>query len=109
MNNLIVSIIMPYYKKDKYIYETIESILKQTFQNFEIIIVDDERTNQSSKIMKKLKDKDNRIIVVENKHNLGAGLSRNKAVRFPRVIISFVIVMIFGKDEIRNSIEVYEK
>ena len=81
MNNLIVSIIMPYYKKDKYIYETIESILKQTFQNFEIIIVDDERTNQSSKIMKKLKDKDNRIIVVENKHNLGAGLSRNKAVR----------------------------
>ena len=66
MNNLIVSIIMPYYKKDKYIYETIESILKQTFQNFEIIIVDDERTNQSSKIMKKLKDKDKRIIVIEN-------------------------------------------
>ena len=80
MSSLIVSIIMPYYKKDEYIYETVESILKQTFQNFEIIIVDDERTNQSSKIMKKLKDKDSRIIIIENERNLGAGLSRNKAV-----------------------------
>ncbi len=80
MSSLIVSIIMPYYKKDEYIYVTVESILKQTFQNFEIIIVDDERTNQSSKIMKKLKDKDNRIIIIENERNLGAGLSRNRAV-----------------------------
>ena len=66
MSNPIVSIIMPYYKKDEYIYETVESILKQTFQNFEIIIVDDERTNQSLKIMEKLKDKDGRIIIIEN-------------------------------------------
>ena len=84
MSDLIVSIIMPYYKKDKYVYETVESILNQTFQNFELIIVDDERTNQSSKIMEKLKHKDIRIIIIENENNLGAGLSRNKAVRLSR-------------------------
>ena len=80
MSNLIVSIIMPYYKKDEYIYETVDSILKQTFQSFEIIIVDDERTTESAKIMKKLKDKDRRITIIKNEHNLGAGPSRNKAV-----------------------------
>ena len=53
MSNLIVSIIMPYYKKDEYIYETVDSILKQTFQSFEIIIVDDERTTESAKILLK--------------------------------------------------------
>ena len=71
---------MPYYKKDEYIYETVDSILKQTFQSFEIIIVDDERTTESAKIMKKLKDKDRRITIIKNEHNLGAGPSRNKAV-----------------------------
>ena len=71
---------MPYYKKDEYIYETVESILNQTFQSFEIIIVDDERTTESAKIMKKLKDKDGRIKIIKNENNLGAGPSRNKAV-----------------------------
>lgn len=80
MSKFIVSIIMPYYKKDEYIYETIESILKQTFQSFEIIIVDDEITTESAKIMQKLKDKDGRIKIIKNEHNLGAGPSRNKAV-----------------------------
>jgi len=84
MNKLLVSIIMPYYKKDKYIRDTINSILNQTFQNFEILIVDDELTEESNKVLKELKKVDGRIKVIENQKNLGAGLSRNKAIDFSK-------------------------
>lgn len=84
MNNLSVSIIMPYFKKDKYIYESVNSILKQTFQNFEILIVDDELTYESNEIMKYLKKIDNRITIIKNEYNLGAGLSRNNAIKFSK-------------------------
>tara|TARA_B100000989_G_scaffold298691_1_gene289158 strand:+ start:7792 stop:8523 length:732 start_codon:yes stop_codon:yes gene_type:complete len=75
---------MPYYKKDKYIRDTINSILNQTFQNFEILIVDDELTEESNKVLKELKKVDGRIKVIENQKNLGAGLSRNKAIDFSK-------------------------
>ena len=50
----LTTIILPYYKKSQFIDQTIQSILNQTNQKFEIIIVDDELSDQSSKIMNKL-------------------------------------------------------
>ena len=44
----LVSIIMPYYKKEHYLKSTIESILNQSYQNFEIILVDDQVDDKSS-------------------------------------------------------------
>ena len=71
---------MPYYKKSKYIDETINSILNQSMQEFEIIIIDDELTESSLKVLKNLKKLDSRVKVFRNNENLGAGQSRNNAI-----------------------------
>ncbi len=75
-----VSIIMPYYKKSSYIDETVNSLLNQTFKEFEIIIVDDELSEDSSKVLSRIKQLDKRIYIFKNKKNLGAGQSRNNAI-----------------------------
>ena len=71
---------MPYYKKDVFIYKTIESILNQSYQNIEILIIDDELNDQSSKVLKNLSNRDKRIKILFNQKNLGAGPSRNKGI-----------------------------
>lgn len=73
----LISIIIPYFKKKKFILNCINSILKQSYQNFEIIIINDECSNESNLILEEIKNKDLRIKVINNKNNLGPGLSRN--------------------------------
>lgn len=76
-----VSIIMPYYKKNFYIEETINSIINQSYQKFEIILIDDELSIESGEVLKKIKKKDERIKIINNKNNLGAGESRNAGIK----------------------------
>ena len=80
----LVSIVMPYYKKVNFIKDSIESILRQSFKNFEIIIVDDESSSESIRILKKIQDRDKRIKIIKNNKNLGAGISRNKGIKFSK-------------------------
>ena len=77
----LVSIILPYYKKKDFILLTIQSILKQTYKNFEIIIVNDEQSNESKDILEDIKKKDKRILIINNENNFGAGLSRNEGIK----------------------------
>ena len=79
MKNL-VSIIMPSYNTANYISESINSVMNQTYKNWELIIVDDCSTDNTDEIVKKfLKDK--RIRYFKNNKNSGAAISRNKALR----------------------------
>lgn len=73
-----VSIILPVYNSEKYIEETIKSVLNQTYTNWELIIVDDCSKDNSLKIVEQLKTEQFRII--KNKENSGVALSRNKAI-----------------------------
>jgi len=73
----LVSIIIPYFKKKKYIADTINSILNQTYKNFEIIIVYDDPEKKDLEYIKKLISTDNRVKLIVNEKNLGAGISRN--------------------------------
>ncbi len=77
----LVSIIIPYYKKRRYITDTLKSVLKQTYKNFEIIIIYDDDDKDELKFIKKLVNIDKRIILMINKKSLGAGLSRNKGIK----------------------------
>lgn len=71
---------MTYYQKSEYIHETIRSILKQSLKDFEIIIIDDEVSENSQKVLSEIKKLDTRIKIFRNKENLGAGQSRNNAI-----------------------------
>jgi|TARA_B110000259_G_scaffold157750_1_gene179813 teichuronic acid biosynthesis glycosyltransferase TuaG len=77
----LVSIITPYYKKKKYIELTINSVLQQTYKNFELIIIYDDQNKEDLNFLKNLIKKDKRIKLYINKKNLGAGRSRNKGIK----------------------------
>ena len=77
----LVSIIIPYYKKREYITSTLNSVLKQTYKNLEIIIIYDDQDKEDLELMKKLIKLDKRIILIINKKTLGAGLSRNYGIK----------------------------
>lgn len=62
--SIIVSVIMPVYNREKFIQETIESILNQTYTDFELIIVDDGSSDRTKAIIKSIDD--SRIVLVEH-------------------------------------------
>ena len=80
----LVSIIMPYYKKKEFIYDSIKSILSQSYKEFEIIIVDDELSLESKLILNKILKKDKRIKIIKNSNNIGAGETRNNGIKFSK-------------------------
>ena len=73
----LVSVIIPYFRKKKYITETISSVLRQTYEYLEVIIVYDDETKVDLDFINNLKNKDSRIKIITNPLNLGAGESRN--------------------------------
>ncbi|MBN2444212.1 MAG: glycosyltransferase family 2 protein [Spirochaetales bacterium] len=75
-----VSIITPLYNAEKYIKETVESVLSQTFKDFEWLIVDDCSTDSSRKILKKIAAEDQRIKLLDLKSNKGPIFARNYAL-----------------------------
>ena len=77
---MLVSIIMPYFKKKKYVKDSVLSVLNQTFQNFELLIIYDNHTNDELKFINKIKRLDKRIKVIKNKSNIGVGPSRNVGI-----------------------------
>ena len=78
MNDL-VSIIMPSYNTAAYIKQSIESVLKQSYTNWELIIVDDCSSDNTDEVMKSINDV--RVKYLKNEKNSVAALSRNRALR----------------------------
>lgn len=76
MENPTISIIVPVYNVEKYLDRCIQSILNQTFKDFELILVDDGSTDNSGFICEKYKEMDNRIVVI-HKENGGLSSARN--------------------------------
>lgn len=65
----MISIVLPSYNGEKYIEATIESVLQQTYREFELIVVNDASTDSTSKIIEKYLKKDNRVKVINNEIN----------------------------------------
>lgn len=76
----LVSIIMPSYNTGRFIKETIESVLAQTYTNWELLIVDDCSSDNTDAIVKQFLN-DERIHYLKNEVNSGAAISRNRALR----------------------------
>ena len=80
MKQGLVSIVTPCYNGEKYIAETIESVLAQTYENWEMIIVDDGSKDSSADVVKNYMKKDNRIHLHQQK-NGGSAAARNNGIR----------------------------
>lgn len=77
-----ISIIMPVYNSEKYLADTINTIINQSYQNWELIVIDDCSTDNSYDIVKSLREKDNRIKLYKNEKNLGICGNRNKGLKY---------------------------
>ena len=73
-----LSILMSAYNSELYIEQSIESILSQTFIDFEFLIIDDGSNDNTYKICEKFKKIDSRVILFRNKNNIGLTKSLNK-------------------------------
>lgn len=76
-----VSVVMPAYNAEKYLSEAIESVLNQSFKDFEFIIIDDCSTDNTSKIALEYASKDKRIKYFRNEDNVGCTASLNNGLK----------------------------
>ena len=75
----LVSVIIPAYNAENFIVKTLESVLSQTYQNIEVLVVDDGSTDTTAKIVKSFSQKDNRVSLLQQS-NTGVAAARNLAI-----------------------------
>ena len=92
-NNHIISIITPYFNAEKYIEETAESLLNQTFKNFEWIIVDDGSSEQGKNKLKEIEKLDKRIKIIESKGNAGPARARDLGILNSSKTSEFIVFL----------------
>ncbi len=76
----MVSIVMPLYNAEKFLDESINSILCQEYKDIEVICINDSSTDNTLSILEKYAETDSRIKIINNQRRLGAGLSRNRGM-----------------------------
>ncbi|WP_078431850.1 glycosyltransferase family 2 protein [Metabacillus halosaccharovorans] len=84
MDKPLVSIITPSYNSTKFIPATIDSVLSQTYEHWEMLIVDDCSKDESRNVIRKYADGDSRIKLIELTENSGAAIARNTAIKAAR-------------------------
>ncbi len=75
-----ISVIMPLYNAEQYVKKAIESILQQTYKDFELLIIDDCSTDNSLEVVNSIKS--SKIKIINNEKNEGIAVSRNKGLEF---------------------------
>ena len=78
-----ISVIMPAYNAEKTIESAIESVLRQTFTDFELIVINDCSKDKTGEIIRTFAEKDSRVAVIENEKNSGVSYSRNTGIARP--------------------------
>lgn len=76
----LISVVIPVYKTEKYLYQCVDSVLNQTYQNLEIILIDDGSPDNCGSICDTYKEKDSRVLVI-HKENGGQSSARNAAIK----------------------------
>lgn len=77
MDTPLISIIIVTYNREKYITEAISSVQKQSYRNWELLVVDDASTDKTEDVVMDMADKDSRIRYVRQKENVGIARNRN--------------------------------
>ena len=79
-----ISVIIPNHNRSKFVGQAIESVLNQSFADFELIIDDDASSDDSVAIIERYEKKDNRIHLVRSSKRLGSSGARNLGIRFAK-------------------------
>lgn len=77
----MISIIMPLYNAERFLEETLHSVQRQTYQEYELICIDDASTDRTGEILRNIQKQDNRIKIYNNEQRSGAAVSRNKGMK----------------------------
>ena len=111
INKDLVSIIIPYYKKKKYILKTINSILDQSYNQFEIIIIYDDENLSDLDYLEKSFKLEKKIKIIKNLKTIGAGFSRNKGIENAKgEFVAFIDADdIWKKHKLKNQINFMKK
>ena len=83
MKNLLVSVIIPVYNTELYLEKCLKSVIDQTYEKLEIIVINDGSTDNSAKILQKFASIDYRIIYI-NQKNMGQANSRNNGINIAK-------------------------
>ena len=75
-------VIIPTYNRSYYIEDAVNSVVNQTYKNWELVIVDDGSTDNTVEICKKFEASDERIHLIQNEENLGCYKSRNNGLKY---------------------------
>ena len=78
---MLVSIVIPYYQCKDYIFQSVNSVINQTYKKWELIIVDDENSNASKYLLNQIKGNHKNIKIFSTKTNAGVGFARNLGVK----------------------------
>lgn len=100
-----ISVIMPVYNTEKYVGQSIESILSQTFWDFEFIIIDDCSSDKSYQICKKYAEQDSRIRLYKNERNVWVVKTRNKLLKKVWNDISYIAMIDADDIAVQNRLE----
>lgn len=79
-NEALVSVIMPAYNCEKYVIEAINSVLAQTYKNWELLVLDDGSKDNTLQIIEEFSQKDSRIKALPNGKNMGVSATRNRGI-----------------------------
>ena len=106
-----VSVIMPSYNHERYISEAIDSVLNQTFTDFELIIIDDASKDKSKEIIKVYAEKDSRIRAFFHSENKGIARTMNECLEKAdgKFIAFFASDDVWVKDKLEKQLEVLAK
>ncbi len=109
--NSLISVIIPTYNQGDFLPRAIKSVLEQTFQNFELIIVDDASTDNTEEVVKKFQEEDERIKYKRHQKNKGGNAARNTGLRNAK---GEYIAFLDSDDEwlsrkLEKQLEVFEK
>lgn len=80
----MISVIMPLYNAERFLEESLKSVLEQTYRDIELICIDDGSSDRTSEIVSNAAIEDDRIVLLKNKNNRGAAYSRNKGLEIAK-------------------------